>query len=244
MDAHRKSRALCKGFVITFNIFFVIFGLGAIAIGIWFLFDAALFDRFNGINKFLYPCSVLIAAGILMLFVTGCGFYGVPYEHQYMLKTFIAFTLLVAVAKLVAGGLVFEYRLSVRHAINRQTLIVIKEQYGIGDRQIDHDVDLLQERLKCCGARGYADYKNSTWINAYDSKTKFVPESCCSNPKLCTKSTNLTVVYLRPCDVELHTFTDKYFIVLGSVCVGMGGLEFIGACFTCYLSSVVGPHIS
>lgn len=235
-----KKKAICKGFVTFFNISFVVYAFGAIAVGIWLLFTGALFDRFHGINKLLYPCAILIAAGILLLLATSSGFYSIAYEHKCMLRTFIAFTLIVAVAKLGAGGLAFEYRLSVKSAISRETATVIRETYGTGDRQTDNDVNLLQEKLKCCGATSFRDYVNSTWIKAFDANIKYVPESCCSVPALCTRRTNSSLLYLSGCSEKLYASSDLYLVVLGGVAVAMGGVEFIGVCVAFYLSSILG----
>ena len=112
--------------------------------------------------------------------------------------------------------------------------MVVHEGYGSGDRGLDYTMDILQTRYKCCGAYSKEDYKKSFWIRTVWNATKFVPESCCSDPKACVLHTNAGLVHSKGCIVVLYNLADLRFKILGAVGIGVGCLLFVGMCLTWY----------
>ena len=62
-------------------------GLAAVGVGIWMLFDPGRFDEFLGKYTFVIPASILIAAGLFVVFVGFCGCVGAIKENKCLLGT-------------------------------------------------------------------------------------------------------------------------------------------------------------
>lgn len=153
-----------KMLLFAFNVVFMLSGFAAVGSGIWMLFDPGRFDKFLGSYQFLYPASILIASGLFVMFVSFCGCCGAIKENKCMLGTYFTMLLLIFCAEVAAGVLGFLFQRRIDSEVQTQANIIIKEKYGTGDRELDYAVDLLQEKLRCCGAVSKDDYIGSQWI--------------------------------------------------------------------------------
>jgi len=213
--------------LVALNVIFLLTGCASVAIGIWTLFDPGLFDVFFGIYKFLHPASMLIAAGVLTVFTTMCGIGGARKQNKCLIRMYIVFLVLVMVVEMVAGGLAFSYRRTVKAEISNHTMRVVREKYGSGDREMDYALDLLQEKFQCCGADGAGDYDGSVWTTYNKVPGKSVPETCCQHPAKCVKQTVESEVFTQGCKQKLNSFVEDHYLVIGGVGLGSGCVQLV-----------------
>lgn len=230
------GKTCIKYLLFSFNIVFWLAGLAAVGVGIWMIFDPGRFNEFLGKYTFTIPASILIATGLFVTFVGFCGCWGAIRENKCMLGTYFTMLLLVFCAEVAAGVLGFLYRDKIQDEVTNEARLVIQTKYGMGDTDIDHAVDLLQEKLECCGAKNNGDYATSKWkTEVIKNSDKYVPESCCSDSTKCITSTQEALVYKVGCIDELITYSKDNLMILGGIGIGLACVQLLGMCFACCL---------
>ncbi|XP_031557197.1 CD151 antigen-like [Actinia tenebrosa] len=225
-----------KYLLFVFNFFFLLSGLAVLGIGIWTKIDAGQFDSFLGTSGYAISANILIAAGAFVVIVAFLGCCGAVRENRCMLGTFFAVLLLIFCAEAVAGILGFIYRDQVEKEISTEITKQIKNEYGFSST-IDYNVNILQQRLKCCGAKNREDYKESRWRKELNPN-KLVPLSCCienANKTSCYKDSSYDQVYEKGCISELKTFADNHMVLIGAIAAGISGIQLFGMVFACCL---------
>jgi len=237
-----------KYLLFSFNVVFWLKGLAAVGVGIWMLFDPGRYNEFLGKYTFTIPASILISAVLFVMCVGFCGCWGAIRENKCMLGTYFTMLLLIFCAEIAAGVLSFLYRDKIKAEITKESKNIIKSRYGTGNTDVDYAVDLVQEKLKCCGAVGPTDYggPNLNEQSEWYKKQKIVktrPESCCSTPSKCTSETDEAFVYTKGCIDELIVFTKDNLVIIGSVGIGFACLQLIGMCFACCMFFAVDEYL-
>lgn len=226
------AKTCVKYTLFIFNVIFWLAGLAAVGVGIWLLFDPGRFNDFLGKYSFTIPASILIASGLFVCFVGFCGCAGAIRENKCMLGTYFSMLLLIFCAEIAAGVLGFLYRDKIKQEITAKSQSVILTKYGTGNTDIDHSVDILQEKMKCCGVKSSAEYATSEWGTLNQGK-KF-PPSCCANQNKCVKSAdNYNDAYSAGCLDKLTTFVKDNLMILGGIGVGLACIQVFGMCFAC-----------
>lgn len=229
------AKKCIKSLLFAFNVVFMLSGFAAVGSGIWMLFDPGRFDRYLGNYQFLYPASILIATGIFVMIVSFCGCCGAIKEHRCMLGTYFTMLLLILCAEVAAGVLGFLFQDHIEVKIKEQADVIVKQKYGTGLRDLDYTVDLLQEKLKCCGAKSETDYSDSQWIKHSAQSGKYVPNSCCSDPSRCIKQTVKELVFKDGCNDSLSKLLMRSLTILGGIGIGLACIQLLGMGFSCCL---------
>ena len=86
--------------------------------------------------------------------------------HRCMLGTFFTMLLLIFCAQIAAGVLGFLFKSHIEAQVQQKAKEIVFMKYGTGDRKIDYAVDLLQEKLQCCGADKWEDYQVKTFLSS------------------------------------------------------------------------------
>ena len=142
--------------------------------------------------------------------------------------------LLIFCAQVAAGVLGFLFKTHVQAEVQKQGKQIIMNKYGTGQRKIDYAVDLLQEKLQCCGADKWEDYKDSQWRTG-KGKGKVVPESCCKVPSACTQEQRNENINKFGCTEKLVNLSMRDLTILGGIGVGLACGQLLGMCFSCCL---------
>ncbi|KXJ23241.1 CD151 antigen [Exaiptasia diaphana] len=228
-----------KYLLFVFNFFFWLSGLAVLGIGIWTKIDAGQFDSFLGYAGYSISAYILIAAGAFVAFVGFVGCCGAIRENRCMLGTFFVLLLLIFCAEAVAGILGFIYRDRVETEIKKELDDQILNKYGVAnDVDLNNNIDVLQQRLKCCGGTNkYYDWMNSKW-HKEQNPTKRVPLSCCiegANTTSCYRDATYKEVHPKGCYTELKSYVDKHMILIGAIAAGISVIQLLGMVFACCL---------
>ncbi|XP_066922869.1 tetraspanin-11-like isoform X2 [Clytia hemisphaerica] len=218
------AKSCIKYLLFSFNVIFWLAGLAAVGVGIWLLFDPGRFNDFLGRYTFTIPASILIATGLFVCMVGFCGCAGAIKESKCLLGTYFTMLLIIFCAEIAAGVLGFLYRDKIKDEVTTEAQRVIEKEYGTGNSDIDHAVDILQEKLKCCGVKSATEYITSAWKQ---TTNKSYPPSCCSNQQSCAISTpdNNQLVYLDGCLDKLTEYVKDNLMILGGIGVGLACIQ-------------------
>ena len=208
-------------------------GLTAIGIGIWMQIDPGRYNDFLGDYTFTVPSATLIASGLFVCFVGGCGCWGALRENKCMLGTYFFMLLVVFCAEMAAGILAFLYRNEIENTVTKESKDIILNKFGMGNQDIDYAVNLIQQELKCCGADNDKDYQKSQWYLSSNNKDKRVPESCCNIQTRCVADTKSP--YTNGCISEMSRFLKDNMIIIGTVGVALACTQILGLISACIL---------
>lgn len=86
------------------------------AIGVWTLVDRSFMERLLGSNLYVTSASLLIAAGIIVAFISFLGSLGAYKEIRFMLLIFFILLFLIFILMLLGGILGYVFRNQVRIA--------------------------------------------------------------------------------------------------------------------------------
>jgi len=125
------------------------------------------------------PIIVLLAGlAILLLGFLGC--CGAMKENSCMLKTYALIVLVLVIAQIVLGILIFVYRGEAEDIIT-DSMKSAMDRYGLGDEALDASIDAAQHDLKCCGVLNYTDWQNFNYTGVADGCCKEMSKDCGAN---------------------------------------------------------------
>ncbi|KAF7496046.1 Tetraspanin-11 [Sarcoptes scabiei] len=149
-------------------------GLVVFAIGVWTLADRSFMERLLGSNLYITSASLLIAAGVIVSFISFLGSLGAYKEIRFMLLVFFVLLFLIFILMLLGGILGYVFRNQVDDRMKREMKITIS-YYG-NDSAITDAWDSVQRNFHCCGIEidnhpGYVIYlKNNPFFSTSQRK--------------------------------------------------------------------------
>jgi len=158
-------------FVLNFCVFAV--GLATVVLASVVIHKDATIGVLLGDGVFTLPICVLIA-GLLILLLGFLGCCGALKENSCMLKTYAAIVLVLFIAELVLGILIFIYTDKAEKII-KDGMADQFNKYNGEDTHLTESLDQVQHELECCGIENYMDWKNFT----YGKETNDVAKGCC-----------------------------------------------------------------
>lgn len=99
------------------------------AIGVWTLADRSFMERLLGSNLYITSASLLIAAGVIVSFISFLGSLGAYKEIRFMLLVFFVLLFLIFILMLLGGILGYVFRNQVDDRMKREMQITISH-YG------------------------------------------------------------------------------------------------------------------
>lgn len=220
-----------KYFLFFFNLLFFILGAIILGFGIWILVDktsfiAVLQSSSSSLNIGAY---LLIAVGGLTMTMGFFGCLGTVNENRCLLGLYFSFLLVILIAQVVAGVLIYFQRESLKQEMTSviDSLIV---SYNITDGKntsAETTWDYIQKNLKCCG---WISSQNWTENPVVANNPGIYPCSCLEDEKemngFCDKSNH--TVYPIGCAEGVESWlTNNLGIILG-VCVAVAVIELLG----------------
>ncbi|XP_036361301.1 tetraspanin-18 isoform X2 [Octopus sinensis] len=189
-----------------YNVFILILGCGALAVGIWYLvteYSAREVSVVVGEEWFEVATYLLIGAGGTIALLAFCGCCGTMREDKCVLGFYSGTLSFMLLFLTVSCGMAFYFRRQVTKDIVKHMTNTIEQQYGLDTRTNSNNKlvtdawDSLQRQLQCCGIKGgenssfsWSVYKlRSEWYRRNPEQSPYVPRSCCkkdSNEKRCT----------------------------------------------------------
>lgn len=209
-DRDRCTNCL-RGVLHCYNVFILILGCGALAVGIWYLvteYSAREVSVVVGEEWFEVATYLLIGAGGTIALLAFCGCCGTMREDKCVLGFYSGTLTFMFLFLTVSCGMAFYFRRQLTKDIVKHMTDTIEHQYGLDTRTNSNNKlvtdawDSLQRQLQCCGIQGgenssfsWSVYKlRSEWYRRNPDQTPYVPSSCCkknANEKRCTGITRM-----------------------------------------------------
>lgn len=142
--------------------------------------------------------------------------------------TFLLITLF-AIITLVAY--IYSYRAQLTEGIDEGLRFDIHNYNKNSHRDHVLSIDVIQEKLKCCGV-----YSSRDWLVI--SPKKKIPKSCCvsHNETTCWPG-NSTDIYPTGCSIKLKEILNENIALLGSIITGIAFFPLFGAILACCLAN-------
>lgn len=220
-----------KYFLFLFNLLFFILGAVILGFGIWILVDKTSFIAVlhSSSSSLKIGSYILIAVGGFTMIMGFLGCIGAVNEVRCLLGLYFTFLLLILLAQIAAGVLIYLHRESLKTEMSDiiHELIVTYNPNDSMNMSAEATWDYIQDTLQCCG---WDNYQNWTENPIVANQTDFYPCSCVKNETVsegfCDSSTGN--LYQQGCMKQVESWLqDNLGIILG-VCVGVGVTELIG----------------
>lgn len=228
-----------KYLLFAFNLVFWIAGITVMAVGIWTRVSAHEYTSLMEESGFQAAANIMIAAGALVIFIGFVGCCGAVKENKCFLLLYFFLLLVIFILEIAAGILAYAKRDKVINQVEKAMNNSVQVEYG-KNAKVNKAVDHAQKMLKCCGAKGPADWATSKWRQA--NKNATVPQSCCKIPKAgCNANPIATGDYYKTgCSKALQDFIKGHMKTLGGIGVGIAIIQILGMIFSLCLFRSIG----
>ncbi|XP_036620209.1 CD82 antigen [Trichosurus vulpecula] len=237
-----------KYFLFLFNLLFFILGALILGFGIWILTDRNSFISVLQTSSILKTGAyIFIGVGAVTMIIGLLGCVGAVNEIRCLLGLYFAALLLIIVAQITAGVLVYVHSDKLKEEISTTVLDLISDYDpdNLEQKAAQDAWDYVQSQVRCCGWSSYFNW--TTNIDLMNRTTITYPCSC-SNASLpdvkeedlfrngfCTVSNNTQTndpekwpVYSEGCMEKVEKWLrDNLGIILGA-CVGVAVIELLG----------------
>ncbi|XP_023135346.1 CD63 antigen-like [Amphiprion ocellaris] len=217
--------SLCSvkcGFIF-FNSLFLASGVALITIGALQYSTYSQMGTFAG-SSLSKIAIVLISVGVTIAIVSLLGHVGAFTNNSSMVSCFICILIVIIILEILTGAVFYIFRsktaiLQANSAINNKARGVINE-YKVEKR---HAINRIQEKFSCCGADSYTDWSKSVGWENHDA----VPDSCCMvKTEGCGQ--DKANVHTKGCISAIKLFLVKNLLWVGAVCIALGVTEVFG----------------
>lgn len=211
-------------FVLNFLVFIV--GAAVVAVASLVIHKGNEFGALIEGGVLTLPIFVLLGGlAILLLGFLGC--CGAMKENSCMLKTYALIVMVLVIAQIVLGILIFVYQGeaedivtdSMKHAMNK---------YGTGDEAFDASIDAASHDIKCCGVDNFNDWKNVTYDGVSDGCCVEMTKGC--GKEYFSKSPK-PEIYETGCYTKAKEQIEPYGIWMGILAIGLAIIQLI--CVSC-----------
>lgn len=133
-------------------------------------------------NSATDPGALIVAVGCIIFFVSFAGSIGVLRENTTLLRIYEVFIIIVVILEFIGGILGFAFWPEIKESLDTQVKkMITKYPYDV---DLKNAIDLVQERLECCGSLNYHDWDLNRYYRCYVNPPKpiqhcSVPFSCC-----------------------------------------------------------------
>ncbi|XP_074086613.1 CD82 antigen [Macrotis lagotis] len=236
-----------KYFLFLFNLLFFLLGGMILGFGIWILADRSSFISVLQTSSNLKIASyVFIGVGAMTMLVSFLGCIGAVNEIQCLLGMYFAVLLLILVAQVTAGILVYIHADEVKEEMNTivTELMMNYDPDNQEQKAVQDTWDYVQTEVKCCGWTSPLNWTNNE--NLMNRTVTTYPCSCSDeesplvNTEELVRSGFCTLVnttqndpmawpvYTTGCMEKVQKWLqDNLGIILGA-CIGVAVIELLG----------------
>uniref|UniRef100_A0A674DRC3 Tetraspanin n=1 Tax=Salmo trutta TaxID=8032 RepID=A0A674DRC3_SALTR len=222
-----------KYFLFLFNLLFFIFGALIMGFGLWVLLDnqsfiAVLQESSTTLKVVSY---IFISVGSLSMAMGFLGCIGAIYEIRCLLGLYFTCLLLILIAQVTAGVLIYFQRDRLKHEMSNIIKGMLVNYTG-QNRTTEHTWDYVQRTMKCCGWTGPGNWSENVWIR--NSSVSMYPCSCrnetlpgtdVKETGLCEHLSNDLPVYEKGCMHSVEGWLLENCGVILGICVGVAVIE-------------------
>lgn len=246
------GECLAKFGLISFNILFLLSGIGVLGVGIWVKVDKNVVNmqhlvEFDSNDKQLeIAANILIGFGAFVLLISALGFFAACTQKKIFIGLYIAFLVLVFAGEFAGGITAAVFKGKIEDELPKVLTRSFKK-YTPGKNLLAKAWDYMQVWLSCCGSEGYWNYAkvNFTKPNIH------VPTTCCKlskadpespvaqNSTMCQQEasvSNQTVfTYLQKegCYKSLEDAIKSHLGLIIGIGVGIAMLQLLGIVLAC-----------
>ncbi|KAG8548429.1 hypothetical protein GDO81_025370 [Engystomops pustulosus] len=170
-----------KYFLFLFNLLFFALGGVLLGFGIWILVDKTSFIAIlhSSSSSLQIGSYILIGVGGVTMVMGFLGCIGAVNEVRCLLGTYFTFLLLILIAQVAAGVLIYLHRESLKTEMSDiiHELIVTYNPNDSANVSAEVTWDYIQRNLNCCG---WVDYQNWTQNPIVKNQTDYYPCTCVS----------------------------------------------------------------
>lgn len=211
-------------FVLNFLVFLV--GAAVVAVASLVIHQGNEFGALISGGVLTLPIFVLLGGlAILLLGFLGC--CGAMKENSCMLKTYALIVMVLVIAQIVLGILIFVYQGEAEEIIT-DGMKTTMGKYGTGDDSLDESIDASQHELHCCGVMDFNDWRNFTYNGVSDGCCKEMIKGCGENY---FNKQDKPEIYETGCYILAKERIEPYGIWLGVLAIGLAIIQLI--CVSC-----------
>ncbi|XP_077171039.1 leukocyte antigen CD37 isoform X2 [Paroedura picta] len=260
--SHKGCLSVTKYFLFLFNLFFFILGSLLFSFGLWILFDKNSFASSLGSSLFALKIwsYIFSGVGILTMLMGFLGCLGSLKEVKCMLGFYFAFLLLLFVAQIAIGIVVYTQRDTIQASVRVYVSEIIRD-YKFNGSLTDKEEswDVVQEQFQCCGWTSYADWQRNHAVTTNGSS--IYPCSCRNHSRADQPLTNTTEthepreraegfcfargewpVYTDGCEANVQDWLAKNIITIVGLCLGIALMELFLMTLSMFLCKTIGPN--
>ncbi|XP_050501705.1 CD151 antigen-like [Diabrotica virgifera virgifera] len=168
---------LTKTFLYIFQIIFLFTGLAICALAAWKFMITFHFLRVLDSHMYSTAFYLFLATGCLVILVFLLGCCAIPKRWTKLLFLYIILLVLLFLFEILIGVLAFIFQDNIEEDLSLNFNKTIISTYQFDDSKTI-SIDYIQEKLHCCGAVNYIDWRQNEWIKS-GSVLNRVPDSCC-----------------------------------------------------------------
>ncbi|XP_075902794.1 CD82 antigen-like isoform X2 [Nelusetta ayraudi] len=224
-----------KYFLFLLNLIFFLCGGVIMGFGLWLLLDTQSFIVvLSNATAVKIACYILIGVGAFSMLLGFVGCLGAIYEIRCLLGLYFACLLLILLAQITAGVLIYFQKEPLKEEMAK-IITKVLDDYPGSNSTTEQAWDFIQRNMQCCGWTDRQDWSGNMVI--VNSSQLLFPCSCqnvsatsgnFSDSGFCEAQTPDWPVYDVGCADSVETwFLTNIGVVLG-ICVGVAVIELLG----------------
>ncbi|KAM6942881.1 CD82 antigen-like [Xenentodon cancila] len=224
-----------KYFLFLFNLIFFLSGLIIMGFGLWLLLDNQSFILvINDSMPVKTTCYILITVGAFSLLMGFVGCVGAIYESCCLLGLYFTFLLLIFIAQVVAGMLIY-FQKDVLNEETSKVVTKVLDGYRGNNSSTEQAWDFVQRNMACCGWSSHQDWSSNIVI--INSSQLLFPCSCqnvtlasgnFSDSGFCEAQTPDWPVYDVGCAASVESWLITNIGVVLGICLAVAFIELLG----------------
>ncbi|KAM4743977.1 CD82 antigen-like [Anableps anableps] len=224
-----------KYFLFLFNLIFFLFGVAIMGFGLWLLLDNQSFIIvLNNSASVKVGCYILIAVGAFSMLMGFIGCVGAIYELRCLLGLYFACLLLILIAQITAGALIYFQKEMLNDEMSKIVAEVL-DGYSGKNTSTEQAWDYIQKNMECCGWKDHQDWLGNQVIR--NSSLVLFPCSCqnaslssqnLTDSGFCKTQTADWPVYDTGCSDSVESWLVTNMGVVLGICLGVAFIELLG----------------
>ncbi|XP_028433394.1 CD82 antigen [Perca flavescens] len=224
-----------KYFLFLFNLIFFLCGGVIMGFGLWLLLDNQSFIIvLSNSTAVKAACYILIGVGAFSMLMGFLGCLGAIYEIRCLLGLYFSCLLLILLAQVAAGALIF-FQKDVLNEEMSKIVSKVLDDYPGSNSSTEQAWDFIQRNMECCGWTGRQDWSGNLVI--INSSQLLFPCSCqnvslasgnFSDSGFCEAQTPDWPVYDVGCAASVESWLVTNIGVVLGVCLGVALIELLG----------------